>query len=111
MAMNVAELARKPSRRRHASQASGIDTARKTLRQQEIAIIQTTWIEASTGTIQLTTLLVHSFRRVNFLGLAACAPDAVACPALAPAKLTNPGKTLTGMIRSPFLRDDDRTFR
>ncbi|MDD1518401.1 hypothetical protein DAA51_31115 [Bradyrhizobium sp. WBAH10] len=76
--MDAAELAQKPSRRRHASEASGIDTARKSLRQQEIAIIQTTRLEPSTGTIQLTTLLVHSFRRVTFLGLAACAPDAVA---------------------------------
>lgn len=31
--------------------------------------------------------------------------------ARAQAELTNPEKTLTGMIRSPFLRDDDRTFR
>jgi hypothetical protein len=31
--------------------------------------------------------------------------------ARAQAELTNPGKTLTAMIRSPFLRDDDRTFR
>ncbi|WLA79959.1 ERF family protein [Bradyrhizobium elkanii] len=31
--------------------------------------------------------------------------------AKAQAELTNPEKTLTAMIRSPFLRDDDRTFR
>src|SRR5262249_6367498 len=31
--------------------------------------------------------------------------------ARAQAELTNPEKTLTAMIRSPFLRDDDRTFR
>ena len=31
--------------------------------------------------------------------------------ARAQADLTNPDKTLTGVIRSPFLRDDDRTFR
>jgi hypothetical protein len=29
----------------------------------------------------------------------------------AQAELTNPEKTLTAQIRSPFLRDDDRTFR
>lgn len=31
--------------------------------------------------------------------------------ARAQAELTNPEKTLTAMIRSPFLRDDDRSFR
>ncbi|WP_430649268.1 hypothetical protein [Bradyrhizobium shewense] len=31
--------------------------------------------------------------------------------ARAQAELTNPDKTLTAQIRSPFLRDDDRTFR
>ena len=31
--------------------------------------------------------------------------------AKAQAELTNPEKTLTAQIRSPFLRDDDRTFR
>lgn len=31
--------------------------------------------------------------------------------ARAQAELTNPEKTLTAMIRPPFLRDDDRTFR
>ncbi|MCK1473595.1 ERF family protein [Bradyrhizobium sp. 197] len=31
--------------------------------------------------------------------------------ARAQAELTNPEKTLTALIRSPFLRDDDRTFR
>ena len=31
--------------------------------------------------------------------------------AKAQAELTNPEKTLTASIRSPFLRDDDRTFR
>ncbi|WP_084518774.1 ERF family protein [Bradyrhizobium sp. th.b2] len=31
--------------------------------------------------------------------------------AKAQAELTNPEKTLTAIIRSPFLRDDDRTFR
>ncbi|MCP3460026.1 ERF family protein [Bradyrhizobium sp. CCGUVB23] len=31
--------------------------------------------------------------------------------ARAQAELTNPEKTLTAQIRSPFLRDDDRTFR
>jgi hypothetical protein len=31
--------------------------------------------------------------------------------AKAPAELTNPEKTLVATIRSPFPRDEDRTFR
>jgi hypothetical protein len=45
---------------RYASLASGLDIVRKTLSQQEIATIQTTRIEPSTGHIHLTTLLAHS---------------------------------------------------
>ncbi|WP_439369400.1 ERF family protein [Bradyrhizobium sp. DASA03120] len=45
---------------RYASLASGLEIVRKTLSQQEIAIIQTTRVEENTGTIHLTTLLAHS---------------------------------------------------
>lgn len=45
---------------RYASLAAGLDIVRKTLSQQEIATIQTTRVEAATGTIQLTTLLAHA---------------------------------------------------
>src|SRR4051794_29572032 len=45
---------------RYASLASGLDIVRKTLSQQEIATVQTTRVEASTGHIHLTTLLAHS---------------------------------------------------
>jgi ERF superfamily protein len=45
---------------RYASLASGLEIVRKTLSQQEIATIQTTRIEATTGQIHLTTLLAHS---------------------------------------------------
>ncbi|TFV71245.1 DUF968 domain-containing protein [Bradyrhizobium frederickii] len=45
---------------RYASLASGLDIVRKTLSQQEIAIIQTTRVEETTGHIHLTTLLAHS---------------------------------------------------
>ncbi|MGY4472311.1 hypothetical protein ACVWWK_008020 [Bradyrhizobium sp. LB9.1b] len=44
----------------YASLASGLEIVRKTLSQQEIAIIQTTRIEAATGRIHLITLLAHS---------------------------------------------------
>src|SRR6476620_1714887 len=45
---------------RYASLASGLDIVRKSLSQQEIAAIQTTRIEPSTGQVHLTTLLSHS---------------------------------------------------
>lgn len=45
---------------RYASLASGLDIVRKTLSQQEIAAIQSTRVERSTGHIHLTTLLAHS---------------------------------------------------
>lgn len=45
---------------RYASLASGLDIVRKTLSQQEIAIIQTTRVEPTSGHVHLTTLLVHS---------------------------------------------------
>ena len=45
---------------RYASLASGLDIVRKTLSQQEIATIQTTRVEPSTGQIHLTTLLAHA---------------------------------------------------
>lgn len=45
---------------RYASLASGLDIVRKALSQQEIATIQTTRVEPSTGQILLTTLLAHS---------------------------------------------------
>jgi hypothetical protein len=45
---------------RYASLASGLDIVRKTLSQQEIATIQTTRVDATTGQIHLTTLLAHA---------------------------------------------------
>lgn len=45
---------------RYASLAAGLDIVRKTLSQQEIATIQTTRVEATTGHIHLTTLLAHA---------------------------------------------------
>src|SRR5216110_4009538 len=45
---------------RYASLASGLDIVRKTLGQHEIATVQTTAIDQTTGQIQLTTLLAHA---------------------------------------------------
>lgn len=45
---------------RYASLASGLDIVRKTLSRQEIATVQSTQIEATTGQVNLTTLLAHA---------------------------------------------------
>jgi len=45
---------------RYAPLSSGLDIVRKTLGRHEIATIQTTAVEASTGTINLTTMLAHA---------------------------------------------------
>ena len=43
---------------RYAPLSSGLDIVRKALGQQQIAIVQTTAIDASTGTVNLTTVLL-----------------------------------------------------
>jgi hypothetical protein len=45
---------------RYAPLSSGLDLVRKALGQQQIATVQTTAIDASTGTVNLTTLLAHA---------------------------------------------------
>jgi ERF superfamily len=45
---------------RYAPLSSGLDIARKTLGQHEIAILQTTAIDQAAGVIKLTTVLAHS---------------------------------------------------
>jgi ERF superfamily protein len=45
---------------RYAPLSSGLDIIRKALGQQQIAIVQTTAIDASTGTVNLTTVLAHA---------------------------------------------------
>jgi hypothetical protein len=45
---------------RYASLSSGLDIVRKTLGSQQIAIMQTTNIDRTSGTVNLTTLLVHT---------------------------------------------------
>src|SRR5579862_1006438 len=45
---------------RYASLSSGLDIIRKVLGTQQIAVTQTTNIDRSSGTVNLTTLLVHS---------------------------------------------------
>jgi hypothetical protein len=45
---------------RYASLSSGLDIARKTLGQHEIATVQTTAIDQTAGLVNLTTVLAHS---------------------------------------------------
>jgi hypothetical protein len=45
---------------RYAPLSSGLDIVRKALGQQQIATVQTTAIDASTGTVNLTTVLAHA---------------------------------------------------
>src|SRR3984957_19542284 len=45
---------------RYASLASGLDIVRKTLGQHEIATMQTTAIDQTAGTVNLTTVLAHA---------------------------------------------------
>jgi hypothetical protein len=45
---------------RYASLATGLDIVRKTLGQHEIATVQTTAIDQTAGTVNLTTVLAHS---------------------------------------------------
>ncbi len=45
---------------RYASLSSGLDIIRKVLGNQQIAVTQTTAIDRASGTVNLTTLLVHT---------------------------------------------------
>src|SRR5438128_2288291 len=45
---------------RYAPLSSGLDIVRKALGQQQIATVQTTAIDASSGTVNLTTVLAHA---------------------------------------------------
>src|SRR6202790_5110165 len=49
-----------PQSFRYASLSSGLDIVRKTLGGQQIAVAQTTDIDRSNGTINLTTVLLHT---------------------------------------------------
>jgi hypothetical protein len=59
-----------PQSFRYASLSSGLDIIRKTLGSQQIAVAQTTDIDRASGTVNLTTVLLHTSGGVDFLGLA-----------------------------------------
>jgi len=73
---------------RYASLASGLDIVRKTLSQQEIAIVQTTRIEQPTGQIHLNTLLAHASGEWISSDLPVCASKEVEAPHRMGAALT-----------------------
>ena len=49
-----------PQSFRYASLSSGLDIVRKTLGGQQIAVAQTTDIDRASGTVNLTTILLHT---------------------------------------------------
>ena len=65
---------------RYASLASGLDIVRKTLGQHEIATVQSTAIDQTTGQIQLTTLLAHSSGEWISSDWPVCATSEIAIP-------------------------------
>src|SRR5882672_3783805 len=73
---------------RYASLASGLDIIRKSLGQQEIATVQTTAIDQSSGQIQLTTLLAHSSGEWISSEWPVCAVSEMAAPHRMGAALT-----------------------
>lgn len=73
---------------RYASLAAGLDIVRKTLSQQEIATIQTTRIEQTTGQIHLTTLLAHASGEWISSDLPVCAGKDIEAPHRMGAALT-----------------------
>ncbi|QIG91089.1 ERF family protein [Bradyrhizobium sp. 6(2017)] len=73
---------------RYASLASGLDIVRKTLSRHEIATIQTTRIETTTGHIHLTTLLAHASGEWISSDLPVCAVKDVEAPHRMGAALT-----------------------
>ncbi|WP_166294253.1 ERF family protein [Bradyrhizobium sp. 2S1] len=73
---------------RYASLAAGLDIVRKTLSRHEIATIQTTRIETTTGHIHLTTLLAHASGEWISSDLPVCAVKDVEAPHRMGAALT-----------------------
>jgi hypothetical protein len=73
---------------RYASLASGLDIVRKSLGQHEIATVQTTAIDQSTGQILLTTLLAHASGEWISSDWPVCAANETAAPHRMGAALT-----------------------
>ena len=76
---------------RYASLASGLDIIRKSLGQQEIATVQTTVIDQSSGHIQLTTVLAHASGEWISSEWPVCAVSEMAAPIAWGRRLPMPG--------------------
>lgn len=68
--------------------ASGLDLVRKTLSKQEIATVQTTRIDSSSGQVRLTTLLAHASGEWISSDWPVCAAKEVEAPHRMGASLT-----------------------
>ena len=73
---------------RYASLSSGLDIVRKTLGQHEIATVQTTAIDQTTGIVNLTTVLAHSSGEWIASDWPVCAVSETATPQRMGAALT-----------------------
>src|SRR5262249_31632956 len=73
---------------RYGPLASGLDIVRKTLSQQEIAIIQSTTIDKETHAVNLTTILAHASGEWIASDWPVCAVAEVATPRRMGAALT-----------------------
>ncbi|MCK1312542.1 ERF family protein [Bradyrhizobium sp. 23] len=73
---------------RYASLASGLDLVRKTLSKQEIATVQTTRIDSSSGQVPLTILLAHASGEWISSDWPVCAAKEVEAPHRVGASLT-----------------------
>jgi ERF superfamily len=73
---------------RYASLSSGLDIVRKTLGQHEIATVQTTAIDQTAGTVNLTTVLAHSSGEWISSDWPVCAVSEIAIPRRMGAALT-----------------------
>ncbi len=78
---------------RYAPLSSGLDIVRKTLGQHEIATVQTTSVDQTAGTINLTTVLAHASGEWIASDWPVCAVSETATPRRMGAALTMPAVT------------------
>src|SRR5260370_13170162 len=77
---------------RYAPLSSGLDLVRKALGQQQIATVQTTAIDATTGTVNLTTVLAHASGEWIASDWPVCRLADIAAPHRMGAALTSAGR-------------------
>jgi hypothetical protein len=108
---------------RYAALSSGLDIVRKTLGQHEIATVQTTAIDQTAGTVNLTTVLAHASGEWIASDWPVCAISETATPHRMGAALTyarryalslwsgSPAKTILTPRTSPHRPDRARQPR